>query len=125
MNKITEREICRQLIETMSDHLSGNDKPAISYEVFKSAMIAGGFISSRQTIMTKWHMLILDGILIQKYGKTWVNVRALESAAGMPVPRPEEYRITEADRWRRLPHPEKHIHTHTLTEPERRRLPRM
>lgn len=95
MNKITEREICRRLIETYPDHLASSDKPAIDYRIFAAAMMARGFIASKQTIMTKWHMLILDDILVQRSGKTWVNVRALEAAAGMPVPRPDEYRITE------------------------------
>ena len=95
MNKITEREICQRLIEVFSDHLASSDKPIIEYPAFSAAMTAEGFISTRQTMQNKWRMLILDGILIQKHGKTWVNVRALESAAGMPVPRPSEYRITE------------------------------
>ena len=95
MNKITEREICRRLIETYPDHLASSDKPAIDYNIFAAAMMARGFISTRQTILAKWNMLKLDGILVQRYGKTYVNVRALESAAGMSVPRPSEYRITE------------------------------
>lgn len=95
MNKISEREICRRLIETYPDHLASSDKPAIDYNIFAAAMMARGFISSRQTLTIKWNMLILDGILVKIYGKTYVNVRALEAAAGMPVPRPAEYRITE------------------------------
>lgn len=90
-NKISERDVCRQIVDCRKDVLEklrslGASTVRYTYRNFVDDMLTEQFISSKTTLDNKWRMLKLDKIVVEAEDRTELNIPMVYLRAGLTVP---------------------------------------
>lgn len=102
--KISERDICRKVVERNSDVLVGlrsRGKSFMPYSkaAFRTDMRSGGFIATTPVIDAKWDMVKADEIVAVNGTQCAVDIPRLYLCAGLRVPMPtSDVRDRESER---------------------------
>lgn len=89
--KISERDVCRQIIDCRRDALErvrelGASTVRYTRQYFTDDMLADGFITSKTTMDLKWRMLKVGGIVVERDKTTELLIPDLYLRAGVPCP---------------------------------------